>query len=208
MNVKLTTLVILLLAAFVFGGATATAQMDSSAPTATDTQKVVPVNDVEAVEEVSPGEASGSGGGLLAPIGRFHPVVIHFPIAWIMLLVLVEFVALLTGSAGLSRYGKVLAVLTLLSFLPAITTGLILAGAHASDPDFLKLGYLHRNFNISAGIVMLAALAVRLKMSDESTGRKRLPYLLLVVAATGLVVVGSHLGGMMVWGEDFLPLPF
>ena len=27
-------------------------------------------------------------------------------------------------------------------------------------------------------------------------------------AITGLLVVGSHLGGMMVWGEEFLPLPF
>ena len=208
MNLKPISLAALLFAAIFVSAAVTTGQQDSSAPAASAVEKTESVEEVEVLEEVTPGEATHSGGGLLAPVGRFHPLVMHFPIAWLILLAMTETVALVSGNALCSRCAKVLTVLALLSFVPAVATGLILAKAHASDPEFMKLGAWHRNLNISSGIVLLAALVVRFRMSEESTGGRRLPYFMLVLAATGLLVVGSHLGGMMVWGEEFLPLPF
>ncbi len=99
--------------------------------------------------------------------------------------------------------------LALLSFIPAIVSGLGMASTHTSaSSEFVERMLLHRNLNIAAGVVLLSALVVRIKFGLVVGGKTRLVYLALVLAAAGLMGYGSHLGDEIVWGEGFLPVPF
>jgi uncharacterized membrane protein len=167
------------------------------------------IEDVEEIEEVEIDSGNREPDGLFQTIGRFHPVVLHFPIAWLLLLLMAETVVL-TGLAGeLNRWTMALLIVTMLSFIPAIVSGLGLASSHSTaSNEFVEQMLLHRNFNIAAGVVLLSALVVRIKFGQVAGSKTRLVYFALVLAAAGLMGYGSHLGGEMVWGKGFLPVPF
>lgn len=61
-------------------------------------EEIKQVGEIEEIGEVE--SAGGSGLGIVELAGRFHPEAIHFPIAWLVLLLLVENVALFTGMAS------------------------------------------------------------------------------------------------------------
>jgi uncharacterized membrane protein len=167
------------------------------------------IEEVELIEEIDTASGGPETVDLFQTIGCFHPVVLHFPIAWLILLLLVEIVVL-TGLAGdLNRWSMALLVLTLLSFIPAIVSGLGMASAQGSaSSEFIERMLLHRNLNIAAGLVLLSALVVRIKTSQAAGSKNKLVYFALVMVAAGLMGYGSHLGGEMVWGVGFLPVPF
>lgn len=172
----------------------------TAAKAAPDTGKIEEIQDVTPVE-VPPAAQPG----LMELVGRIHPAVIHFPIAWLTLLLLIETVALFTGKAEWSRFGLYVLILTLLSFIPAVTTGLILAKSQESDPDIIKLVTLHRNINLSVVLICVIAFILRLARAEKLQGRARLPYYLLILVSTALIMFSGHLGGKMVFGENYLP---
>jgi len=59
------------------------------------------------------------------------------------------------------------------------------------------------NFAV-AGLV-LAAFALRLWRRNSLAGRWRISYLVLLFAATGMVLLAADFGGRMVYGPDYLP---
>jgi len=170
------------------------------------------VEEVEVVEEVSPTGAHGNAqkpDGLLYSLRNFHPVVVHFPIAWLLLLLLVETVVLLFPMVGLEKWSPALLVITLLSFIPALASGFGMEAAHESATgSFHELMESHESFAIATACTLAAAFVLRLAARGKSWHRARFGYYILVLSAAVLVTLTGHFGGQMVWGEDFLPIPF
>ena len=169
------------------------------------------IEEIETVEEIEVVEDAGSvkQAGLFQTIGHFHPVVLHFPIAWLILLIIVEVLVLSGYADELNRWGFALLVLTLLSFVPAIVSGLGLASSHSSAAaEFADKMLLHRNVNISSALTLLVAGVVRFSIGQSAVGKSKIGYYLLILIAAGLLMYGSHIGGEMVWGDGFLPGPF
>ncbi len=159
---------------------------------------------IEDVQEVTPVETAAppSGAGLL---GRMHPALVHFPIGWVFLLLIVETAALITRRDELAKPGFLLLVLACLSFIPAATTGFLRASSIGNDPEFRALMVPHRNMNIAAAVLCLAALVLRIWGKKRSGAPARWPYLLLLAGACALLLVAGHLGGKMVFGANYLP---
>ncbi len=155
------------------------------------------------MQEVTP-VSPPAGGSLL---GRMHPALVHFPIAWVFLLVVAEAAALLTGRDDLSRAGFPLLVLACLSFVPAALTGFLRASSMGDDPAFRALMVPHRNMNVAAAVLCVAALVLRTALRERfsARGKGRWSYLLLVAGAGALLLVSGHLGGKMVFGPNYLP---
>jgi len=160
--------------------------------------------EIQEIEEVPAVEVPGRL-SLADLAGRMHPAAVHFPIGWLVLLFGVEAVALLTGNAGWSRAGLVLLAATTASFIPAAITGLLRASALGNDPEFLETMALHRNLTLGAAAACAVALALRVIAGKDFRGTRRLTDLVLVAVGTFLVLVAGHLGGKMVFGEDYLP---
>jgi uncharacterized membrane protein len=155
---------------------------------------------IEEVQEVSAVEspARPSAAGLL---GRFHPALVHFPIAWVFLLQLVEITALITRREEWRKMGLFVLILACLSFVPAAATGFLRAASVSSDPEFRALMLTHRNLNIAAALVCMGALALRLGFPRQFESRLHWLYLLLLSVCVILLFIAGHLGGKMVFGQ-------
>jgi len=162
-------------------------------------------NDFEIVEELEfleEDETESTSLSLTALLGRLHPAVVHFPIGWLVLLLIMDSTAFVLRKTTLVRWGPFLLGGTVLSMLPAIATGLLRYSAY-SEPDSLALD--HRNLIFIMAALCLSALIVRLVKGNDLRGIVRWIYLLLILSATGLILMASHHGGKLVFGEAYLP---
>lgn len=161
---------------------------------------------IEVIENVAVADATDKpSSGLVELSGRFHPVFIHFPIAWLILLLLIDTGALFFGQSGWLKCGLIISVLALASFFPAIVSGFILADSESRTPQFLSLVLPHRDMNVAAGVIFLAAFIVRWKRKDSLEKFSKWAYYLMLLASTALILSAARLGGKMVYGENFLP---
>lgn len=137
----------------------------------------------------------------MAFIGRLHPLLIHFPIALVIAAAFAEAMTMLTTNehwrtvaVGNVRAGAVFALLALIA-------GLRLALAPGIDASPL-LGW-HRWLGIAATAATIAAALASAGLRDRSIFQRRI-YQIALFTAGILVAVSGHLGGLLVWGADFL----
>lgn len=140
----------------------------------------------------------------LRVVGRLHPLVIHFPIALLLTAVFVEAFRLIRRKPRPSP-----TALTCLGFgvafaAAAIATGLANEQFESHGRALAPAIDRHQLLGIAAGAIGAAALLLGL-INLKSTRRGwRAAYalsLLLTAAATGIT---GHLGGSLVYGDDYL----
>jgi uncharacterized membrane protein len=137
-------------------------------------------------------------------LGRMHPLFVHFPIAWLILLLIVDLVTFGLKRPGLAASGYGLLGGTMLAFIPALLTGLLRAKEVSSGAEH-ELLELHRNVAFTLVGLCAVALSLRAWRRNRLAGAELGIYLLLILAAAALVGLVGHLGGKMVFGVDYLP---
>ena len=137
----------------------------------------------------------------MALIGRLHPVLVHFPIGLVLIAAVAEVVAMTTG---LWEWRAV--AVTNLRAGAAFAIGAAIAGwrlaASAGIEATSSLEWHRWLGTIAAVAVFAAALA-----TAGARGRSRFAlwvYRIALFWAAALVAVTGHLGGLLVWGADFL----
>ncbi len=156
------------------------------------------------IEEVNPAEISGEEHpGVIEYLGRFHSAVVHFPIAWLILMLMVDFGTFIIGKSEWSKLGFGILIVTVASFVPALVTGFVTAGPVSPGSEIYSLMILHRNLNLSVVILCTLALAIRAAYRNKIAGTGKWVYLGMIFSSAITIAVSSHLGGMMVHGVDF-----
>lgn len=136
---------------------------------------------------------------LLLMVGRFHPVVLHFPIVLIVLALVLE----LLRRSGMLRNADFVVTMILiaaaLSALVAIASGFLLYGsgdyAGALMDQHLWIGIL-------TGVCIL--LTASFFLFYRTTGKFYTLYMMGLIVSNGAVAFASHLGGSVTHGEDYL----
>lgn len=189
------------------------------------TDDVEAIEQVEAVENVqaAPGEAGAAGAGgtqqakaaaqdparsLATVVGHLHAAVVHLPIAWSALWSFFEALSIVWPHPWLIMSGLPLGIVTVLSFGPAVYTGLARLDELAATSSSYDVGpaQLHRNLLFLAWALCGLACALRLTAARPGRGfAARAAYLALVWIAFAVTGWSAHLGGCMVYGDDFLP---
>jgi len=133
-------------------------------------------------------------------LGRFHPTVLHFPIALLLLAALLEMLQI--ASCGRWRF-PVAAILFLgsLSAVTAMALGWLLMEADAVTG---VLAERHRQGGIVVAILAVAALFVRLIPAGETRRVGQWSYRALLLATCIMLLRASHDGGTLTHGEDYL----
>ena len=175
------------------------AQAPAAGPSASDT-----VEEIAQVEVVQAPNPEGKPAGFGDLLGRMHPALVHFPLAWLFGLLVIDVVGLGLGRSEWQRWGYFALVGTALAFLPAAVTGLVREDYMPSDPEVARALTIHRFLNFTVLGLVLAALAFRRFRRNDLQGWNRHAYLALVIVATGLVLVAADFGGKMVYGPHFL----
>jgi uncharacterized membrane protein len=130
--------------------------------------------------------------------GRMHPLLIHFPIALVLVAAAAELVATITSR----REWRVVAVANLRAAAPfviaAAISGWVLATAVEPTPPLAS----HRVLGSAAAIaVIVTALTTTAAGMRDSKGWWL--YRVTLFAASALVGIAAHLGAVLVWGANF-----
>jgi mono/diheme cytochrome c family protein len=139
---------------------------------------------------------------LLAWFGKFHILVIHFPIALLVAAALGEMVAAIKGVWIPEPAVRFCVLLGASSALSSVALGWLHAdvGGHG----IASLLGIHRWLGTTAGL-----LAVGIAVISERDSRRRQRsglFRVLLWSGTFLVAATAHFGGLMVHGNDFFDL--
>ena len=151
-----------------------------------------------------------TGGDLAAFVGRFHPLLVHLPIGFLILTAIVEGLSRSKRYAEARRLVPLLLALSALSVLGAVVTGTLLA--RGGEYDAALVGR-HEAWGMYLGVaVVLAVVAAWLRGVQETT-RSRALYGGTFALSLLLMGVTGHFGGSLTHGESFLsehmpPLPW
>lgn len=142
---------------------------------------------------------------LIALFGRFHPMLVHFPIALLVVATGLRVVALALKRPSLNAGTPVLVYLAALSAVLSAGAGLALAAGdswHGAAADQLEL---HRWLTLAGTVIAVtAALLERARPQKEND----VMHTVLLVVSTALVGAGAHLGGALVFGDDHFSSAF
>src|SRR5579863_9978658 len=134
-------------------------------------------------------------------IGKFHPLLVHFPIALVLAAAAAELVVIATARKAWRQVAVAnICAAAAIGIVTAITGWLF-----ASSPSVDVTASLawHRWLGIAGavGAIGAALLSSRLQVSSR---RSAFSYRFLLFVTALLVAITGHLGGTLVWGAGFL----
>jgi uncharacterized membrane protein/mono/diheme cytochrome c family protein len=130
-------------------------------------------------------------------IGKFHPLFVHLPIGFLVLLGIFEMLAVRSPKQHLTESSRVVLVLTFPITIASIVTGWLLA--NDGDYDGSNV-FWHRWLGTALGV------ATGLLLGLHWSGLYRL-YRWGLIGTLALLATASHLGGSLTHGSDFLSWP-
>ena len=155
---------------------------------------------VDSAQAEAPNAKRDAVGWMTAPwpkfFGRFHPTLVHFPIALLTIAALAEVLGRVRREPFFFQTAWFCLAIGALASIPAAVMGWVLAESGRHNADDL---FWHRWLGVAVTVLACATLAF---------GRRFPKYrfaLLLAIAA--LVGITGHYGGYLSYGRDWLSLP-
>ena len=140
-------------------------------------------------------------------LGRLHPMVVHFPIAFLIFAAILEIFTFKNFDSKFRPAIKLLVWIGAISAVIAAVFGWLLADSDGIEGELLDL---HQQVGIATAVLSSLILFFLQKISKEQKSNQVLIYRsFLFIAAVGVSVTG-HFGASLTHGEDFLTeiLPF
>jgi uncharacterized membrane protein len=133
---------------------------------------------------------------------NYHPLLVHFPIAFIYGAALLYFLAWFSASERLQWAALCMLLLGAISAGAALLSGFYAApGLMVSQSVRHELLDHHKHLMVAASI-LTGALAIWALASRPMPTRFRYVFLIGLVAVMGLIAAGADLGGEMVYGYN------
>jgi uncharacterized membrane protein/mono/diheme cytochrome c family protein len=133
-------------------------------------------------------------------LGKFHLLVLHFPIALVFAAVLAEALSVWRRSSVPSETVRFCLWLGALSAVPTACLGwLFAAGGNGSGSPQLLLAHRWLGTAASVWLVMTAAFTER----DALRRKRSLKVRLLLIITSLMIALTAHLGGLLDRGSDF-----
>lgn len=174
------------------GGAVATGDSGDTAIAAATSEPTLPVPDDHHARQRN---------SFLQLIGKLHPLVVHFPIAFIPLVLFMELYTTCKRRESFAST-RVILPLAALSALAAASLGWVDA-MHANYPEDLQTTlFRHRWAGVATAVIAVAAAAMQ-HLSQFGGKRRDITYGILLGLACVLVGVTGYLGATLIYGADY-----
>lgn len=131
----------------------------------------------------------------LKQLGHLHPVLLHLPIAFIFLLLPLSFIFKKDNDQERLFISYFLHYTALFATITALL-GLLSASSNEYDPDILLK---HKWLSISTAVLSHLLIYI-----FQISHRKRSLWITAVSTTVTVMMVGSHFGGSLTHGEDYL----
>ncbi|MEX0322711.1 MAG: c-type cytochrome domain-containing protein [Puniceicoccaceae bacterium] len=140
-------------------------------------------------------------GNLGAALGRFHIILLHFPIALIFLVPALEFMGFVPRWKGFRQAAPPILYMAILFAFLASVLGWLLARGEGTSGSLV-------NSHMWAGFITTALLVVAQLLRSYSVHKKHFiagaGYYLVLLLCIHTLTTGSHKGASLVHGEDYL----
>ncbi len=133
-------------------------------------------------------------------VGKFHPLVVHFPIGILMIFIVLGFII---PRKQLQESYKIIWLILLVSAIFATfscISGLVLSGSGAYN---LKLVNNHRNLGIALALLNWIIFLTFKKLLQSPLWIYNSSFISILI----LTIITGHLGGSLTHGSDFLTPP-
>lgn len=148
------------------------------------------------------GHGKANGVARLAKfLGKFHPLVVHFPIALILTAALAEALSIWTKRPFFEQAARFAIILGALGALAAAPLGWMAAGAANYLGELTRVLLLHRWIGVSAAGVSVIAAA--LALCTGSKPRLTSAYRIALLVSAVLVGLAGHFGATLIYGTDY-----
>ncbi|MBW3627863.1 MAG: hypothetical protein KY464_01080, partial [Gemmatimonadetes bacterium] len=139
---------------------------------------------------------------LLRFIGRFHPMIVHFPIGLILLAAILEILALVYRPFRVLRHSTaVVLFLGALSAVAAVVAGYLLSLEGGYEPRLVRT-----HFWLGVSVAASAVVATALKIRAQRRHRRGLDrlYAGVLAASVAALLLAGHVGGSLTHGQGYL----
>lgn len=141
-------------------------------------------------------------------IGKLHLLVLHFPLALIIVAALADTLWLWLRKPIFREAGYFCILLGAAAAIPAMATGMMLLDlreqAHDLSVDEASLGETHESLGIITTSFAVLAAGVRVWQRNRLSGMWGWVYGLLIAGSLVLVSLTGHYGGLLAFGRDYL----
>jgi uncharacterized membrane protein len=142
-----------------------------------------------------------AGFDFLIFLGRFHIVVLHIPIGWLLLVPIADVLAKKFSQAGFGHAARVILLMGAISAVVAAVFGFTLATSDGYAGDTVT-------YHMWAGIITCTAAILACVLKEVSIVYShhllRVAYALCLSVVLVAITIGGHLGGALVQGEGYL----
>lgn len=143
--------------------------------------------------------AEGAGFGRF--LGRFHPLILHFPVAFLVLAGMLELSRFSPRTAQFSKFTGPVLVLAALSAVATVVLGLLLASNEGHAGVLVER---HRGRGIMVAVLACVAAAAYYTADLLKNKRVMTGYRVSLVGALGMMGLAAHDGGSLVHGPTYL----
>jgi uncharacterized membrane protein len=133
--------------------------------------------------------------------GRLHPLLVHFPIAFVLLAAASELAAMATRRPTWHVVARSTVRAGALASIAAAIAGWLLAGSPDAGTAIELEWHRWLALGATAGVVFAAAATAA---RTSTTGRWL--YRAFLFASAAGIAIAAHIGARLVWGADFLHL--
>jgi uncharacterized membrane protein len=142
--------------------------------------------------------------GFIHLMGKFHPLMVHFPIALLLAATLSEMVTVAKKGAAVSETTLYCLGLGALSAVAAASLGWAnaLGATYDATIGSVALLTLHRWVGTTTALLAIATLTLAVRARRQSEGSAR-GYRAALIATSLFVGVSGHLGALLVYGLDY-----
>jgi|GEM_PF-859790 len=144
------------------------------------------------------------GAGPWASLGKLHVLMVHFPVALLLVAVVLEGIGAAKGSERLLSAGRVNFVLGGLGALLAAPLGWIQAAQSTYGENLDGILFRHRWLGVSVAVIALLG-CLGLFLSRRGGGSGLFVYRVVCVLLVILVPLAAHFGGSLVFGPGYFP---
>ena len=137
-------------------------------------------------------------------LGRLHPMVVHFPIALLTVAAIVELLHVVRRKPVPSEAGTYCLAFGVVGALASVCLGTLNAGQQTLTGEAALALERHQLMGWISTIAAMAALGTGQLARRAGQFRTVAVYVGLVLATSAVVGATGHLGGGLVYGEDYL----
>ena len=139
----------------------------------------------------------------IAFAGKFHPLVIHFPIALLTAAALAELLLMVTGLSWLTGAARFSVILGAVGAAGATLLGWANAAFANYGPDMVSTLSTHRWLGTTVALLSILVVSLSEANVRRPSSKLRLWYRGMLFAVTLLVGITGHFGATLVYGLNY-----